>query len=327
MTETSAQSGAAVLYAFERGDGPTGHRDPDKARQRLRIFWRRLGGDEVELDALETQDPEGHLLLVRFATDCPLSIEWYEDRRPRLEHNQRRYDTFVIVLAALLFLLAFLLPFQPLLLSLINRGLEMPQPAQSMGLIDVAALLGVVSTGVTVALRLSSQVVRYRSQGAVFHRASASLKELLYRLEGDWRGRALCLSQDDARRLAPEFRTAVRRGITEAQAILSEERNQYFQTMMVDVSALADTSQASTSALLTQTISGDSLRKEQAQRRRTIEERLAQARLGLARIEARLEVAAGSPDLEHKRPDLEMQRQEQRAEVRHFEAMLREYHG
>lgn len=268
---------ALPLYAFEQADGRAGsHRDLSAARAELVVLWRRLDGDPLELAALERHDRDGWAFLLRYATDGPLCIQWYDGKRPQLERKQARYNTLVMGVALVLFTLAFLLPFQPLLWYLVQSKLEVDGTPSSTGLVDVAALLGVVGTGTTVALRLSSRGIRYRRQAAVFHKASATLKEQLYRLETEWRGKPLLdKAADGTTRLVPGLEQAIRRAVSEAQLVLANERDEFFDTLTVDVSALTEDVTAATEGLATRTAFRSDRRHEDAVQRRELERQLA----------------------------------------------------
>ncbi len=329
------------MYGFERiGGRGASHRDPRAARRQLDVVWARLGGAPADLAALRVSDPEGWHFLIRYATDCPLNIEWYEARRPKLERKQRRYNGFVIGVAVVLFTLAFLLPFQPVLLTLIDNKLDISEAVGQAGLVDVAALLGVVGTGATVALRFSAQVVRFRRQAAVFHKASAALKEQLYGLEGEWRSQPL-LDPDapaDAPRLSPAFDDALRRALSKARAILADERDQFFDTLIVDVNALTDNASAATDALATRAVFRNDRRHEREKERRDLEQQVAEAELArdivadkVALLEQELASASASdgsrPTIEAGIRELRLELRTQERRYRHLESMYRSRHG
>jgi hypothetical protein len=172
-----------------------------------------------------------------------------------------------MVVAFVLFALAFLLPFQPLLLFFLQGALEVEGSTSTTGLVDVAALLGVVGTGTTVALRLSSRGIRYRRQAAVFHKASAALKEQLYRLETEWRGKSLIdKAADGTTRMAPAFDDAIRRAVGQAQLVLATERDEFFDTLTVDVNALTEDITTATENLAQRTAFRNDRRHADAQR-------------------------------------------------------------
>jgi hypothetical protein len=273
---------ATPLYAFEQAGGRAGsHRDLRAARAELAVLWARLDGDpERDLPALEKHDPDGWQFLLRYVTDGPLCIGWYEAKRPELEAKQTRYNALVMVVAFVLFTLAFLLPFQPLILFFLQSQLDVSGTGSTTGLVDVAALLGVVGTGTTVALRLSSRGIRYQRQAAVFHKASAALKEQLYRLEIEWRGKPLVERPDDgSTRMTAAFDEAVRRAVGQAQAVLADERDQYFETLIVDVKALTEEVAAATDGLASRAAFRSDRRHEDAQRRGALETQVADAQL------------------------------------------------
>jgi len=284
----STPSARPKLYSFEEIHGRAGHRDRQKARAQLEVLWSRLGGQEGQLATLRTQDPQGWQFLMRYVADGPLSIQWYDDKRPELEAKQRRYNRMLMGVALLLFILAFALPFQPLLLTLFDRDLPLAEAAGQTGLVDVAALMGVVGTGATVALRISAQAVRYRRQAAVFHKASAGLKEQLYRLEGDWAPRQLLGSEKEPLRLHPEFTDALRLAIGEAQRVLAEERDAYFDTLTVDVNALTDNTTRAAQDLGNLSVLRTEHRKELAQARRELDRQIADASLAIRTANAKI---------------------------------------
>ncbi len=283
------------LYQFERLDGRAGNRgDTEAAREELAVLWKRLDGDLEQLAALEQHDPQSWLFLLRYATEGPLSIKWYESKRPELEAKQRRYNALVMGVAFVLFTLAFLLPFQPLILFFLQDRLELGGTPSTTGLVDVAALLGVVGTGTTVALRLSARGVRYRRQGAVFHQASAALKEQLYRLETDWRGKPLVeVAQDGTSCLIPELDQVIRQAVSQARAVLSDERDQYFETLIVDVSGMTEDVTAATESLGSQVAFRNDRRHEDGQRRLMLHDQLAEAQLACDTTKAKIAVLEG----------------------------------
>lgn len=280
------------LYGFEQAQGHTpSHRDLDDARAELSVLWMRLDGDPLELTALEKQDPDSWAFLLRYVTDGPLCVKWYEGKRPELERKQGRYNALVMVVAFVLFTLAFLLPFQPLLLFFLKSQLEIGGETSGTGLVDVAALLGVVGTGTTVALRLSSRGIRYRRQAAVFHKASAALKEQLYRLETDWRGKPLVeKTPEGATRMTSAFDEALRRAVGQAQTVLSNERDEFFETITVDVNALTEDVTSATDNLAGRVAFRSDRRHADAQRSGDLEAQLSESQLRRDTAKAKIAV-------------------------------------
>lgn len=295
MAEGSTEA-KLPLYDFEEAQGHTGRRDVAAARKALAKLWARLDGDPLDLTALEKHDPDSWAFLLRYVTDGLLCIKWYEDKRPELERKQSRYNALVMVVAFVLFALAFLLPFQPLLLFFLKSELELGGDTSGTGLVDVAALLGVVGTGTTVALRLSARGIRYRRQAAVFHKASAALKEQLYRIETDWRGKPLVeKAPDGTTRMTPAFDDAIRRAVTQAQTVLANERDEFFETLTVDVNALTEDVNSATETLAGRVAFRSDKRHADAQHRTDVESQLADALL--RRDTARAKIAVLEKEL------------------------------
>jgi hypothetical protein len=333
--EPDDEPDGAPLYAFEKihGRADDSHRDPRVAGKQLKVLWERLGEDPARLPALERDDPDGWQFLMRYVVDGPLNIQWYDSRRPKLEAKQRRYNKLMLTVALVLVLLAMALPFQPLLLVLVVPELDLADAASHVGLVDVAALLGVVGTGGTVALRMSAQVVRYRRQAAVFHKASAALKEQLYHLESDWAKVSLLDSEaaDGVVRLHPDFAAAVRQAVGTAQAIVADERDEFFETLTVDVHAVTDNAVVAADRLRDRVVFRSDRRHEFAQERKQLEEQISDARLAARTARAKIQVLQA--ELEQAEPDLRselaqmlreqrlaLQESEQRA--KHLEAEL-----
>lgn len=322
----------APLYVFERIRGrEDAHRDRQAARAQLEVLWTRLGGEPEQLRALERVDPESWQFLLRYATDGPLAIQWYENRRPELEAKQRRYNGLVLAVVVLLFGLAFLLPFQPLLVVLLESELELGESTPSTGLVDVAALLGVVASGITMVLRLSAVGVRYRQQAAVFHKASAALKEQLYRLETQWRGKPLLEpseggSIEGGTRLCPAFDEAIRAAVGQAQAVMADERDAYFDTLIVDVNALTDSAGSATQALASRTVLRSDVRSDHALLRREHDQQLAATRLACDTVTAKIAVLerelAEAPD--DRKPDLRRMLLDQRLALQEHDQLRRQ---
>jgi hypothetical protein len=283
---------AIPLYAFEKATGRVENRaDPRATRAELEMLWRRLDAKTEQLPALEQHDPESWLFLLRYVAEGPLCIHWYEHKRPELEAKQGRYNTMVMVVALALFLLAFLLPFQPLLLLVLGSKLGVESATSTTGLVDLAALLGVVGTGTTVALRLSARGVRYRRQAAVFHKASATLKEQLYRLESEWRGKPLVETlEDGTTRMTPAFDDAIRRAVGQAQAVVADERDQFFDTLILDVNAVTEDVTAATGDLGARVAFRSDRRHQDAQRQRDLASQADEAQLAYDTATAKIAV-------------------------------------
>jgi hypothetical protein len=328
---------ANPLYAFEQVTGYAGNRaDPGAARAELVVLWKRLDGDPLELPALEKHDPDRWQFLLRYVTDGPLCIKWYEGRRPELEAKQGRYNALVMVVAFVLFALAFLLPFQPLLLFFLQSELELGDTASTPGLVDVAALLGVVGTGTTVALRLSARGVRYRRQAAVFHQASAALKEQLYRLEAEWRGKPLLeQAEDGTTRMTLAFDEAIRRAVGQAQVVLADERDRYFETLIVDVNAVTEDLTSAAEGLGAKVAFRNDHRHGEAQRQRDREAQASEAQLASNTVAAKIAVLeqalATAPDDQQPRLrasllELRLALQESEQRRLHLQGLQRSLH-
>ncbi|MEM7158771.1 MAG: hypothetical protein AAF799_38370 [Myxococcota bacterium] len=251
-----------------------------------------MGGADQQLAWIEANDSKGNALLRRYMTDGPLSIQWYEDKRPELLRKQRRYNALIIIVAIVVFVLALMLPFAPLVVAAIG-DLDASDVAESTGLIDMAALVGVISTGAMVALRISSHVVRHRQQAAVFHEASANLKAQLYELEDEWRGCQLVdvhNEDPEGTRLDPEFESALRRAIRDAQAVLSRERQAYFETFRIDVQTLADQHEAAVDAVANRAVLRSDSRHEHEQSRQALEGQVSAAKLDHETAAAKLKI-------------------------------------
>jgi hypothetical protein len=288
----SGSDAATPLYSFEKNDErASSRRDLEAARAELVVLWKRFDGDELELPALEKHDPDSWGFLLRYVTDGPLCIKWYEGERPKLESKHARYNALVMVVAFVLFTLAFLLPFQPLLLFFLQGALDVDGSTSTTGLVDVAALFGVVGTGTTVALRLSSRGIRYRRQAAVFHKASAALKEQLYRLEAEWRGKPLVdKTAEGIIRMTTPFDEAIRRAVGQAQVVLSDEHDAYFDTLTVDVNALTEDVTAATEGLAPRIAFRNDQRHVDAQRRSELGNQLSEALLTRETAKAKIAV-------------------------------------
>ncbi|MCA9707923.1 MAG: hypothetical protein KDK70_18875 [Myxococcales bacterium] len=291
MPTDADEAPATPLYAFEQIRGRAeSRRDPQEARSQLRVLWKRLGGDPADLEALEAGDPDGWQFLLRYVTDGPLGIQWYDAKRPELEAKQRRYNALLVGLAVVIAGLAFALPFQPLVMVLLAPELELAEATSRTGLVDAAALFGVMGTGGAVALRMSAQVVRYRRQAAVFHKASAALKEQLYRLESDWFQPPLVVTDAKGTRLHPAFATAIREAVGGAQAIGADERDAYFETLTIDVHALTDNAVAAQEALSEKAVFRGDRHHQHAKERRELAVELSKARLAVRTARAKIEV-------------------------------------
>lgn len=297
-----------------------------------------MGGADQQLAWIETNDVKGNALLLRYMTDGPLSIQWYEDKRPELLRKQRRYNALIITVAIVVFMLALLLPFAPLVVAAIG-DLDASQVAEKTGLIDMAALVGVISTGAMVALRISSHIVRHRQQAAVFHEASATLKAQLYELEDEWRGCQLVdvhNEDPEGTRLDPEFEGALRRAVRDAQAVLSRERQAYFETFRMDVQSIADQNESAIDAVANRAVLRSDPRHEHEQSRQALEGQVSSAKLEHETAAAKLklledEYATADEDTKYALREImreqRLMAEEARRRYEHLSALQKERFG
>jgi hypothetical protein len=156
----------------------------------------------------------------------------------------------------------------------------------------------------------------------VFHQASAALKEQLYRLETEWRGKPLVeKAADGTTRMTPGFDEAIRRAVSQAQTVLADERDQYFETLIVDVNAVTDNVTAATESLGTKVAFRSDRRHEDAQRQRDLESQVSEAQLACSTAAAKIAVleqtlATTAPEL---KPRIEAALLDQRLILRESE--------
>ncbi|HVW26450.1 MAG TPA: hypothetical protein VHC69_13875 [Polyangiaceae bacterium] len=210
-------------YAFEAESEGVGGRPPSRrtrhdAEQALAVLRSRLG---VPADAKLEHDLSRALL--RFCTDVVLNIAWYERARRR-EESRNRWMTSGMV--ALMVVALGLLFFTSLLPSL---PVGVPAPS---GMLQLTVFAG----GALTVLQVIAALADGKARLAIFWKASADLKELLYGFEQRWCDKAVV-----ATGAAPGFSDAIEEAMRSAHAITRAERLDFFATVRSpsDVVAIA----------------------------------------------------------------------------------------
>ncbi|WP_428265569.1 hypothetical protein [Haliangium sp.] len=197
-------------YQFEARANASSVRSEADAAQEREVFRERLsipadtkpaGPDETETSG-ETVDQ----LLTRYVVHVHLNISWYAERLAR----EKRWRQLYIACSVLLLLI---IPALVWLLAHTSSGDSASVTAQ------ISALI----TGVLGIHKAMAGWLDKRQLFGHFWRASAELKELLYSLEEEWKGRAVA---DGA--LRREFRDALRADIEKARQILHKERQGFY---------------------------------------------------------------------------------------------------
>ena len=201
MTETRNQ------YPFEKSGS---HRDGAQSDV-TRILLARLGLTEKHV-----ADPEHERIVRLYVVEVPLNIQWYEEN---LETRTRRYHGFIFLSVLLLVAITPLVAVLPMI-ALEDKLAGGTTAAQVTGLL----------AGLFAVQRAFGVVLDDRKRIALYHEASAELKEMLYSLEEQWR-RCSVVGEKNDEKIAPDLVKALREDVKAARAIVREERKKNFENM------------------------------------------------------------------------------------------------
>lgn len=198
MTETKQK------YPFEEHGG---HRGDAQARRATDVLLARLG-----LKPAQVADTEHERMVRLYVVEVPLNIEWYDEH---LRSEQSLHRGFIALT------LLMLGGITPLVAVLPMFALD----DQVAGGTTAAQITGILA-GLLALQRAFGVILDRRKRIALYHEASADLKEMLYSLEEHWRGCAV-----EADTIAPKLLEAMREDVKAARAIVREERKKNFLAM------------------------------------------------------------------------------------------------
>lgn len=257
-----------------RGPAEPAPHSPRRDRPEYR-FEVEYGAQYVDLDDIAVEAgillrrldaPEGvptRPTLRRFVRDTVFAIEWYEARIKRLRRERMLWTGLMV---ALIFG-----AFAALAVVLFNGSDAEGGVAEFSAL--VAGLFGL--------LKLLGTLTDASKRMAAWHKARSRLKEILYGLETDWRGRAWTADgQPD-----PEFEKALVAATRSARIVLDEEQQAYFESVASPTSLL-DVVTGSTNRMRDEVVRAVSTREQEAQAR-AAERRSAEDELDRARARER----------------------------------------
>ena len=192
------------LYQFESIGRLTSHRKSDVTVNEYGIFLGRLGLVESDVEDFK-QD------LMNFVSLHQANILWYVTRLKKELKNRRWFFISSVALLALV----------PIAIIAIG-ALAAEMSAGSPG--TITAQITAVLTGFIGVHRALSSWMDKRQLIGHFHKASASLKEILYSIEEKWGGKA----KDENSELNEDFIKDIKQGIESARKIVKKEEEDYF---------------------------------------------------------------------------------------------------
>lgn len=270
----------AMVYTFERESGqlrvgPSSRRTVSDAKSELAVLRHRLGIDPGIALPADCEE-----ILLKYCTDVVLNIVWYDRARKREQQRNRNLTVLAVatMVLALLLLVASALP------PLLKEG------GSTTSGVPVLVLSGAVLTVLQVLATLGDGKARL----AIFWKAGADLKELLYTFEQKWhRTQSIQRAGVDPVVVSEEFLAAVHDDLRAARGITRAERLEYFATLRspADVMALAIAAADSLRARRGEATTAVSGREERvAEAKKTV----AEARAAVLASEFRLKGLAGS---------------------------------
>lgn len=192
----------------------TSHRRREQGEVFAKKFLARIGALEIFDPApdlgggVETRD-----LVVRYAIQAHLNVEWYTKRREHDQKAQNRLWVGLVIGGVVMFGLA----------------------AGGTVYLGNAALAGVTLASIVPLLKILAVAGDRRKQIGNFWKASAALKEGIYDFEDAWRGRPVITLANTGtttvRHVDPEFVQRLQTVLAQARAIETEERSAFFATM------------------------------------------------------------------------------------------------
>lgn len=214
-------------------DAPSGRAEPPARKERPEYrFEIKYGAQYVDPDDIHweagvllrrLEAPEGvqtSPTLRRFVRDTVFAIEWYEARIKRLRQERLVWTGLMV---ALIFG-----AFAALAVVLFSETRTADEAGA--GVAEFSALVA----GLFGLLKLLGTLTDASKRMAAWHKARSRLKEILYGLETDWRGRAWT----EAGERDPEFEKALVDATRTARTVLDEEQQAYFESVASPTSLL-----------------------------------------------------------------------------------------
>ncbi len=249
---------------------PTGRKERPEYRFEIKYGAQYVDPDDIHWEAavllrrLEApQGVETSPTLRRFVRDTVFAIEWYEDRIKRLRRERLVWTGLMVAL-----IFGAFAALAVVLFSESRAGSD-----AGAGVAEFSALVA----GLFGLLKLLGTLTDSSKRMAAWHKARSRLKEILYGLETDWRGRAW--DEEGAR--SPEFEKALVDATRAARAVLDEEQQAYFESVASPTSLL-DVVTGSTNRMRDEVVRAVSTREDdervRAAARRDAEDELERAR-------------------------------------------------
>lgn len=258
-------------YRFEIEFGAQ-YVDPDQIEGQASVLLRRLDAPAAVTTSVT---------LRRFVRDTVFAIDWYEDRIKRLRRERLIWTGLMVALIFGAFAT----------LAAVLFGDTRSTGESGGGVAEFSALVA----GLFGLLKLLGTLTDASKRMAAWHKARSQLKEILYGLETDWRGRAW----DAEGTRDPDFERALVEATRAARVVLDEEQQAYFDSVASPTSLL-DVVTGSTNRMRDEVVRAVTSREEAARVREATRE-AAQSALEMARARERaarrwLESLEGAPE-------------------------------
>jgi hypothetical protein len=203
MANNQSDPARKDAYDFENSEDPI--RTTKRAQEAAKKFLKRLKTDLV----FDNFGPEDKVPILQFMIDSVLNIDWY-DKKIKLEN--KKYWIFLFISFGLLLLLPIVLFY----FSTVNLGIK----NQSF---NVAGFIVAVLSSIIAFHKAFTVWFKTRLRRGEFWRAMSKIKEILYQIEGKYRGIATI-----GDKLAIEFKEAVLEATAECRKAASEEQHKFF---------------------------------------------------------------------------------------------------
>ncbi len=197
-------------YETDENSTPSHTRTRDEALREARVLLTRLGLKKADIDKVLPDGADAEVLL-RYATDVPLNILWYQ----QAVKQQLGYRKGWVLLSVLVGVATTVLPLLLLFYA--------PQTKEASALL--AAQLGMIATAVGSGWKLVANLDHTKQRIGIFWSAGADLKEELLTFEDKWRKKKLAGAS-----LTTEFTDELAASNTRARAIARKERTDFFAT-------------------------------------------------------------------------------------------------
>ena len=205
-------TGRSYQYDFEISEESV--RTIKQAQKEADLFLKRVKS-EIHFKDL---DDHNKISITEFMIASVLNIEWYQKN---MKKQKKYFWLYSFIAFGLLLILPIVLSFFPVQ-ALSTQHPVQAVSAQSQGLGFASSLVAILSS-IIAFYKAFSEWFRKRLRIGEFWRASSRIKEILYRLEGEYYG----LATRDGN-LTEDFKRAVFEATAACRKVASDEQQKFF---------------------------------------------------------------------------------------------------